>query len=139
MTADNITATARDDGPCADISPSPSAHTMRLIRHIATGDESRFIASNETKRAKGGRPRKHDSAADRQAAYRARNSGIVTWRLGDVAGKIAEIASSVDLPANELAHQMLKFALSNRDWRQNPMFGRPLPNALAKAARKTES
>lgn len=109
---------------------------VTLLRTFDTGNETRSIASDEIKGGKGGRPRKHESAAARQAAYRARNEGIVTWRLGSVAATVSEIAKAVDLPANELAHQMLKFALANRDWRQQPMFGRALPNAQSKGARK---
>ena len=102
------------------------------LRSINTCSETPSATSDETKCARVGRPRKYTSAAERQAAYRARNDGIVTWRLGEVPAKIAEIAAQVDLPANELAYQMLKFALANRNWREEQMFGKPLPNAATK-------
>lgn len=110
-----------------------SAPPLRLVRSFATGDETGIATGDETNGSRGGRPRKHVDAAAKQRAYRANNEGVVTWRLGDVATKVADIAREADIPANELAHQMLKYALSNRDWRTQPMFGKPLPTAARRA------
>lgn len=111
---------------------------LQLVRRIGTGDETPSGTGSETQANKGGRPRKHKDAAAKQAAYRARNTGIVTWRLGSVVDTIAEIAAAVDLPANELAHQMLKYALMNRNWKQEPMFVRALPNAQHREKKNKE-
>jgi len=102
---------------------------VQLLRSFDTGSETSSNTGDETKATRGGRPRKYTTAAERQAAYRARNEGVVTWRLAEVPAKIAEIAAQVDVSANELAYQMLKFALSNRDWRQQPVFGKMLSNS----------
>ena len=132
-------AERRNAGP---LQAEASALTLQLIRDIATGNESRYVARNETKQAKGGRPRKHADAAARQAAYRARNAGmLVNWRIDKgTVDLIVEISRAVDISATELANQMLKYALTNRpgQWRQKPMIGKPLPNVQGKPMRKTD-
>ena len=119
-----------------------SALTRKLIRDIATGNESRSVTRNETKQAKGGRPRKHADAAARQAAYRVRNAGmLVDWRIDKgTVDLIVEISAAVDISATELANQMLKFALTNRpgQWRRAPMVGTPLPNAQSRKKKNKE-
>ena len=117
-----------------------SALTLKLIRDIATGNESRSVTRNETKQAKGGRPRKHADAAARQEAYRQRNAGmLVNWRIDKhTVNQINEFARIADISATELANQMLKMALSNRNWKQTPMFGKPLPNAQHREKKNKE-
>lgn len=110
------------------------------FRGFATGDATAPATGNETKHSKGGRPRKHADAAARQRAYRERNAGVVTWRLDEnTVKKIVEIAAEVDLPANELANQIIKFGLSNRNWRVEPIFGKVLPNASLKPRARGEA
>lgn len=115
------------------MSATASPSNVWPLHGIDTSSETSFATGDKTKRTKGGRPRKYASAAERQAAHRARNDGIVTWRLAEVPAKISELARECDIPANELAYQMLKFALSNHDWRAKPIFGKLLPNAAVKA------
>ena len=117
-----------------------AAHALVLpFRPFVTGDEMPSATGDDSTGTKAGRPRKHADAAARQRAYRERNAGVVTWRLGaETVDKIKAIAEAGDMPANELANQMLKFALSNRDWRATPMFGTPLPSAV-RAAKKGRS
>jgi len=101
-------------------------------RGFVSEDGTPSVLGDEPKGAKGGRPRKYATEAERKAAYRARNK-IVGWRLDPkTVALINEIANEVDISANELANQMLKFAAANRDWHAQPIFGRPLPNAAHK-------
>jgi hypothetical protein len=114
---------------------TPPASTKLRLMNFATSSETDFATRSEIPAAKVGRPPKHTDKAARQADFRARNA-IVSWRLDPATvDKIKEIALATDLSANELASQMLKFALANRDWRSFPMFGRPLPHASKKERR----
>lgn len=63
------------------------------------------------------RPRKHGSASERQAAYRARNS-VVSVPLGSLSSGVESIALSLDRPLAEVLHSMVRFALTNRDWKR---------------------
>lgn len=92
----------------------------------------------------GGRPKKHASAADRQAAYRARGVPI-EFRADDAtAGKLIEIAAALDVSRAELLLSMVKFALTNHDWarfglthKTIPRYeGNPMATRAQMAARK---
>jgi hypothetical protein len=96
------------------------------------GDETTFNARDETPEKAGGRPRKYATRAERDVAYRARNT-LAEIRLEPATlAQITGIAAGADISRNELISQMLKFALCNRDWAAQPMFARPLPNANAR-------
>lgn len=74
----------------------------------------------------GGRPRKYASAAERQAAYRARYVQFPIRMGVDTAETLERIGAATGMPRAELALQMIKFALANRDWYNDPRFARPL-------------
>lgn len=66
---------------------------------------------------KRGRPAKHGSAAERQAAWRAANA-VKTVRLdGKIAPTVASLAEQFDTTETFVINNMLRFALANRNWR----------------------
>ena len=66
---------------------------------------------------KRGRPAKYASAAERQAAFRARNA-VKTMRLdGKLAGTIEALALQFDCTETHVANNLMRFALANRNWR----------------------
>ncbi len=72
---------------------------------------------------KRGRPAKYANAAERQAAFRARNT-VKTFAIdGKVAPTIAKLAETFDLDQTEVLNHLLKFALANRDWNRAGMTG----------------
>jgi hypothetical protein len=73
--------------------------------------------------AKRGRPAKYANAAERQAAFRARNA-VKTFAIdGKVAPTIERLASQFDMTQTEALNHLLKFALANRNWTQAGMTG----------------
>jgi len=73
--------------------------------------------------AKRGRPAKYANAAERQAAFRARNT-VKTFAIdGKVAPTIAKLAETFELDQTEVLNHLLKFALANRDWNRAGMTG----------------
>ncbi len=92
----------------------------------------------------GGRPKKHSSAADRQAAYRARGVPIEFRADEKTADSLNTIAAQIDHSRAELVLSMVKFALTNHDWarfglthKTIPRYeGNPMATAAQIAARK---
>lgn len=67
---------------------------------------------------KRGRPAKHGSAAERQAAWRAANA-VKTLRLdGKVAGSVEKLAAMFEMDQTHVVNNLLRFALANRNWAQ---------------------
>ena len=81
-----------------------------------------FAPSNEfvgplPQAKKRGRPAKHGSQAERQAAWRAANA-VKTFRLdGKVAPTIEALAEQFDTDQTHVINNLLRFALANRNWR----------------------
>lgn len=72
---------------------------------------------------KRGRPAKYASAAERQAAFRARNA-VKTFAIdGKVAPTIERLSAAFDMTQTEALNHLLKFALANRDWTRQGMTG----------------
>ena len=62
------------------------------------------------------RPKLYASAAERQAAYRAR-VGTMEVRLdATTIDTLSKIAQALDVPRAELVAQVIKHGLLNRDW-----------------------
>lgn len=66
-----------------------------------------------------GRPKIYADAAERQAAYRARNSKVEATITPDMAATIEEIAQGLDVSKNTLVRAMLRFALTNHNWKKS--------------------
>lgn len=73
------------------------------------------------------RPKKYASAAERTAAYRARNTVIEVRLKPETIETLDRLCVSMDMPRNEVVHQLLQFALANREWHTSPLFTRRLP------------
>lgn len=77
-----------------------------------------------------GRPAKYASAAERQQAYRQRYKLLSGVRVEKEIGEtIALLASELDVSQSEVVASLIKFALLNRNWRQQGLFGKRLPHA----------
>ncbi len=75
----------------------------------------------------GGRPKKHASAADRQAAYRARGVPIEFRADATTADTLTRIAGALDVSRAELLLSMTKFALANHDWARFGLTHKTIP------------
>ena len=77
-----------------------------------------------------GRPRKYASAAERQAAYRAREAHrLIEIRLPPtIVETLDRIAAQRDISRNELIYSMLLVSLWEHNWTEKPLEGR-LPRA----------
>lgn len=96
---------------------------------IACGDDSSAVAcgvsggeciGNEKRK---GRPAIHASAAARKAAYRADKARIDFTDKPAIAATLAEIAADLDCSKNELMQSLVRFALTNRNWKQVGLYG----------------
>jgi hypothetical protein len=87
-----------------------------------TDDESTGYDNNP-----GGRPKKYASAAERQAAYRARASEISFRADATTADNLSRIADAIDVPRTDLILSMIKFALANHDWARFGLTHKTLP------------
>jgi hypothetical protein len=79
---------------------------------IQTGNEKR----------KGRRP-VHASAAARKAAYRAEKARIDYTDKPAIAATLEEIAAELDCSKNELMQSLVRFALTNRNWKTVGLYG----------------
>jgi len=64
-----------------------------------------------------GRPKTYENAADRQAAFRAANRRVdlvIPHELGETLDQISE---KLSLTKNSLVTAMIRFALTNHDWK----------------------
>lgn len=106
--------------------------TLRLVDFV-TGDETASVTGDESAGAKGGRPRKHATQAERQAAYRARNAVRDVRFDPAMWAWLIETAGAQDVSVSTLIHAMLKCAkCAIPNWRDAPLGFRPLPNASTK-------
>lgn len=78
-----------------------------------------------------GRPKKYASAAERQAAYRKGAGGTTTVRdvrlKNETWDTIDHLCEVLDYSRNEVIHQLLQFALTNRAWHVRGSFTTLLP------------
>lgn len=66
-----------------------------------------------------GRPKKYENDSERQAAYRARHPRYeVAFNNAETKATIEDIAAALDVSMNDAINSMLKFALTNRDWKR---------------------
>ena len=65
------------------------------------------------------RPKKYDTAAERVAAYRERNARIDIVVPKETAETLADIAKVLAMPRSDLVHAMLRFALTNHNWKKS--------------------
>jgi hypothetical protein len=68
------------------------------------------------------RPRKYASAAERQAAYRDRYALIEIRLPQRTAATLTRVSEARDISRNELAYNLIAWALANRDWMTSPLY-----------------
>lgn len=73
------------------------------------------------------RPRKYESAAARQAAYKARAEVLEFRAEPKTAASLTNIAQELDVSRSELLLSMVKFALTNHDWARFGLTHKTLP------------
>lgn len=64
-----------------------------------------------------GRPKLYESEAARQAAFRARNYRVDLTLPTETGETLKEIAASLDVKPAVLCASMIRFALTNRNWK----------------------
>lgn len=74
------------------------------------------------------RPKKYASAAERQAAYRARYAVIELRLEHETVATLDRIGEHLDISRNEVVNQILKFGLLNRNWFTEGRFTKWLPH-----------
>jgi predicted ATPase len=62
--------------------------------------------------------------AQRVARYREKHARLDLSISADIAQTVAEISEALDCSKNELLNSMVRFALTNRNWRLVGLYGR---------------
>ncbi|MGI9161215.1 MAG: hypothetical protein ACR2K1_15835, partial [Saprospiraceae bacterium] len=73
------------------------------------------------------RPRKYQTAAARQAAYRSRNEMLEFRAEPKTAETLTRIAETIDRSRSDLLLSMVKFALANHDWARFGLTHKTIP------------
>lgn len=73
--------------------------------------------------AKKGRRAVHPSAAARVRAHRAKVARLDVSIKPEIADTIGDIAGELDCSRNELLNSLIRFALTNRNWKQVGLYG----------------
>lgn len=111
--------------------PQDSLHELswrhlcaREAGYIISGDYCTVpgyaVPGNETR---GGRTPVHATPAKRKAAYRAAKARIDYTDSPEIVAKLQETAIELDCSVNELLRSMVRFAQTNRNWKQLGLFG----------------
>lgn len=74
-----------------------------------------------------GRPRKYASASEKQAAYRDRYAVFEIRLIKETATTLDKLAETLDVSRNEVVNSLINFALLNRSWFTQGLFGKRLP------------
>jgi hypothetical protein len=73
--------------------------------------------------AKPGRPSLHADDAARVRAHRAKLARLDVSIKPEIAYTIGDIAGELDCSRNELLNSLIRFALTNRNWKQVGLYG----------------
>lgn len=96
--------------------PSATVQAVSMVVH-GVGD-----GCTVNEKRKGRRP-VHASAAARKAAYRAEKARIDYTDKLAIAATLEEIAAELDCSKNELMQSLVRFALTNRNWKTVGLYG----------------
>lgn len=99
-------------------SPVCAGASATLVAQVGGGSGNQ--SGNEKR--KGRRPI-HASAAARKAAYRAERARIDYTDAPHIVDKLRETAAQLDCSVNELLQSMVRFAETNRNWKQVGLYG----------------
>lgn len=86
----------------------------------AVNDGGASVAGNEKRK---GRKPTHASAAARKAAYRSERARVDYTDAPHIVAKLRETAAQLDCSVNELLQSMVRFAETNRNWKQVGLYG----------------
>lgn len=73
------------------------------------------------------RAKQYATAAEKQAAFRARYVMVDLRMKRETADVIDSLCEALDLPRTEVLNQLIQFALANRAWHTAPRFTSLLP------------
>jgi hypothetical protein len=89
---------------------------------VPGADEAQFISGNQQPVTKG-RRRVHSTPAARVAAFRASHKRLDFVTNERVATTIASLAEQFDCSKNDVMNSLVRYALTNRNWRQQGLWG----------------
>ena len=106
----------------ADFFDCPPAGENEPSYVVAHSDDSGQQAGpgNETRK---GRPALRANGAARVRAHRAQQARLDVTFKPEIADTIKQISGELDCLANELLNSLIRFALTNRNWRQVGLYG----------------
>jgi len=78
---------------------------------------------NEIQVRRVGRPAMHASSAARKQAFRAKSYRLDLSIKAETGAVLVDIAAGLDCSQNELVTNMIRFALTNRNWRLVGLMG----------------
>lgn len=100
--------------------PVCAGASATLVAQVGGEGGNQCQPGNEKRR---GRKAVHASAAARKAAYRADKARIDFTDKPEIASTLSEIAADLDCSKNELLQSLVRFALTNRNWKQVGLYG----------------
>lgn len=112
MALDGVDGEPSDLPGCVDVLCSGRVSGSAEHVQALTGNEKRK-----------GRRLVHASAAARKAAYRAQKARIDYTDKPAIAATLEEIAAELDCSKNELMQSLVRFALTNRNWKRVGLYG----------------
>jgi hypothetical protein len=71
------------------------------------------------------RPKIHENAAERVAAYREKNARLDVTVTPELAATLQDIADTLDTTKNALINGMIRFSLTNRNWKTQGAWMQP--------------
>jgi len=105
---------------------SPVASKASALALVA---QSSDVGCTGNEKRKGRKP-VHANAAARKAAYRAEKARIDFTDAPHIIAKLKETAQELDCSVNELLQSMVRFAETNRNWKQVGLYGARRDGAL---------
>ena len=109
-----------------DCPPAGENEPSSVVAHMDDSGQ-RAGTGNETRK---GRKPVHASAAARKAAYRAERARVDYTDAPHIVDKLKETAAQLDCSVNELLQSMVRFAETNRNWKQVGLYGARRHGAL---------
>jgi len=82
------------------------------------------VSGNEIRVGRVGRPAVHTSSAARKQAFRAKFHRLDLTIKTETGAVLVDIAAGLDCSQSELVNNMIRFALTNRNWRVLGLMGK---------------
>jgi hypothetical protein len=100
--------------------PVCAGASATLVAQVGGEGGNQSATGNEKRK---GRRAVHASPAARKAAYRAEKARVDFTDKPDIIATLNEIAADLDCSKNELLQSLVRFALTNRNWKQVGLYG----------------